>query len=137
MTDIVIVDEHRGLHPDLRAILGVDPELSVVGEADSGDGAIAEVERARPDIAIVGVRSSDLSGMGIGIALLTRFPQLRVVVLASSPAEKAARLLSRISAHGVVLGESDPTVIRQGIHAVAGGESFVDPAFEVGVRSGR
>lgn len=134
MTDILIVDEHRGMHQNLRAVLSADPELFVVGEVGSGEVAIAEVERARPDLVIVGVRSSDLAGTGIGLALLSRFPDLRVVVLASSPAEKALRVLSGISAHGVLLADSDPDVLRDGVRAVADGGSFLDPRFEVGVR---
>lgn len=127
MTNVVLVDDHRGLGPDLRATLTADPEFSVVGEAHSGEEAFVEVERVRPDVVIVGVRSADLAGMGIGAALVARFPKLRVMVVTGTEDHAALRALSAIGAHGVLAERPDPGVLLEAIRTVALGSGFVDP----------
>ncbi len=126
MTNVVVVDDHRGLSPDLHAVLGTEPGLQVVGRAEGGDEAIALVERTVPDVAVVCVRSSDLSGMGIGIALRTLFPGLRILAILTSEGENERRLLPDLAAHGVISQTAGPAAVIVGLGVVAEGGTFLD-----------
>lgn len=120
MTSVVVVDDHQGLSPDILELLGTEPGLQVEGRADGGEEAIALVERTAPDVAVVCVRSSDLSGMGIGIALRALFPGLRVLAVLTSKGNGERRLLPDLAAHGVVSQAAGPAAVIEGLDVVAG-----------------
>lgn len=128
MTSVVVVDDHRGLSPDIHEVMGADPGLQVVGRAEGGEEAIALVDRTVPDVAVVCVRSSDLSGMGIGIALRTLFPGLRVLAVLTSAAHDERRLLPDLAAHGVVSQMAGPAAVIESLGVVAKGGVFFDPS---------
>ncbi|MHB8328251.1 MAG: response regulator [Acidimicrobiales bacterium] len=131
MVNVLVVDEHPVLREGLRSVLGKEPDLAVVGEASSGEEACAEVERTSPDVAVVGVRIRGSNGMGIARALVARYPELRVVILTSFANNAVLRGVFSIGAHGVVVKESDQSVLRHAVKAVGAGVQFIDPCLEM------
>ncbi|MHB8595039.1 MAG: response regulator, partial [Acidimicrobiales bacterium] len=129
--NVLVVDEHPVLREGLRSVLGKEPDLAVVGEASSGEEACAEVERTSPDVAVVGVRIRGSNGMGIARALVARYPELRVVILTSFANNAVLRGVFSIGAHGVVVKESDQSVLRHAVKAVGAGVQFIDPCLEM------
>jgi two-component system response regulator DevR len=130
VTNVVVVDDHRGLSSEIHEVLGSEPGLRLVGRAENGEEAIALVEGTGPDVAVVCVRSSDLSGMGIGIALRTLFPELRVLAVLTSTGDDERRLLPDLAAHAVVFQTAGPAAVIEGLGVVADGGTFLDPLGE-------
>ena len=95
---VVIADDHpvyrRGLAEALRAC----PELEVVGEAEDGAGALAELRRLAPDVAVVDLQLPDMDGIAVAETAGREGLATRVVILS---ARQERVLVERALAAGV------------------------------------
>lgn len=127
MTSVVVVDEHAVLASTVATVLADDPTITIVGAL----GSLAAVRDAcwphAPDVALVGQRLSDVSGVDACAILREHAPSTRTVMLLNFPREQPALAAFAAGAAGVVVKEVRPAVLRQAVHAVATGGVFVDP----------
>ena len=126
-TRVVVVDDHPVVREGVMGVLAGDPDLEVVGQASSGEEALEEVARSRPDVVVLDVRLPGISGIEAGRELLARHPELRIVVLTSFPSDAVLRAALAMGAQGLLVKESNRAVMREAVRTVAQGESFVDP----------
>ena len=111
----------------IAAILSADPDFTVVGQAESGERALAEADRLRPDVVMLDVRLPGMNGNEACAELVRRRPDTRVIVLTSFPSTGALIQAFAAGAKGFVLKESQPAVLRDAVRVVAQGETFTDP----------
>ena len=81
MTTIVLADDHHVVRQGLRALLEVETDFSVVGEAADGLEVAGLVERLEPDVLIVDVMMPGLGGLEVTRQVRQRCPTTRVVIL--------------------------------------------------------
>ena len=73
-------DEFRGL---LKKFLTVENEIHIIGEASSGEQAITEISKLKPDIVIMDVSMSRLNGLDATYQIHQKFPKIKVIMLSS------------------------------------------------------
>lgn len=78
---ILLVDDHTLFRQGLRQLLETTEDLLVVGEAGSGNEALALVETLAPDVVLMDIAMPDLDGIAATAVLHERFPNVRVVML--------------------------------------------------------
>ena len=75
---VVVVDDHA-LHRDgTRQILEAHPDIQVVGDADSGEVALALVNQLRPDVVLMDIRLPGMNGIEATSRLTRDHPDVRV-----------------------------------------------------------
>ena len=62
---VVIADDERPARSFLAALLRTFDDVVIVGEAESGRGAVAAIERERPDLALLDLQMPELDGIGV------------------------------------------------------------------------
>jgi DNA-binding NarL/FixJ family response regulator len=124
---VLVVDGQPVVREGLISILGADPAIVVCGQAASAPQAVAEAVRLSPDVVVLDGRIPGATGVEVCAELAGRAPAVRVVVLTSFPNDGVMMNAFAAGARGFVLKESDPSVIRQAVHAVAAGATFADP----------
>lgn len=77
----VIADDSPRSLGALRALLAAWPACEVVGEAATGQGALALIEDRRPDLALLDVRMPAPDGLAVTRAVKARWPEVKVVLL--------------------------------------------------------
>ncbi len=89
MRTLVIVDDHAGFRSSARALLELD-EFEVVGEAEDGARALAEIARLAPEVVLLDIGLPDMSGFDVA----ERVAGTTTVVLVSSrsPDQVSARV---------------------------------------------
>ncbi len=112
-----------------------DAGFDVVGEAGDGDALLSLVAAQDPDVALVDIKmppTHTREGLDAARAIRSRHPRTAVLLLSSYlEAEYAATLLEHYPAgSGYLLKDrvSDPVILADALHRVAGGECVVDPA---------
>jgi two-component system response regulator NreC len=81
MITIVIADDHPVVRQGLGAVISLQPEYQVVGEAGNGIDALALVESLRPDVLVVDLMMPTLGGLEVVRQVAERYPATRSVVL--------------------------------------------------------
>jgi DNA-binding NarL/FixJ family response regulator len=122
---VLIVDDHPVVRQGLRALLEVQDDMTVAGEAGDGPAAISLAESLRPDIVLLDLK---LPGMdGVAVLRPLRAAGLRVLVLTSATEPSAAAAAVRAGAAGVVYKDIDPAALVRAIRAVHDGNVLLAP----------
>ena len=130
MISVVVVDDEHLVRSGFAALLGSDPEITVVGTADDGDAALAVIRRERPDVVLMDIRMPGRDGVST-TAAITADPALsgtRVIVLTTFDLDEYVHAALRAGASGFLLKDAQPTDLLAAVHLVAQGESVLAPA---------
>jgi two-component system response regulator DevR len=125
---VVIVDDSEVVRMGLRALLGSESAIQVVGEAANVATGIDTSLRLQPDVVLLDIRLPDGSGFDACRAILQRLPDTRVLILTSVADDSLVDEAIRAGAHGYLLKEVNGRGLIQAIVDVAAGKSILDPA---------
>lgn len=125
---VFIVDDSELVRTGLRTLLGLEPTLTVVGEAGTAAGAISGVAEAKPQVVLLDIRLPDGSGLDACREIVRRTPESRVLFLTSVLDDNIVDQAVRGGAHGYLLKEIDGRGLVNAIRDVAAGKSILDPA---------
>lgn len=126
---VVIVDDHTIVREGLRAVLELEPDVEVVGEAATAETALGVVGEHRPDVVLLDLRLSEdrpAEGLDLCAAITRAFPEVGVVVLTSFHDQALVVDALRRGARGYVLKDVDVVDLVKIIRAVHRGESGLD-----------
>jgi len=134
---IVIADDHALLRQGLKQAIESAGGMKVVGEADNGRTAIAQVEALQPQIAVLDVDMPGMDGFAAARAMRRLPSPVEIVFLTVHREADFLNEALEIGAKGYVLKDSAVSDILSAIKAVAAGQFFTSPAMTVYLVSGR
>ena len=111
----------------LRAVLGSEPDMEVVGEAATGKEVVERATEVRPDVILMDIQMPDLNGIEATRRILEVDPDIGVVVLTMFEDDDSVFSAMRAGARGYVLKGAHPTEILTVLRAVASGEAHFGP----------
>ena len=116
MISVLVVDDHPVVLTGLAALIGSDPQLSVLATARSAASARELAGDVEPAVALLDLQLPDGDGISLGVELKRRWPSLRVLIL-TMHADAATVIQSLASGlDGYLLKDADPrTSSRQSI----------------------
>jgi len=125
MTRIVIADDHAVVRKGLRQLIVEAEDMTVVGEAASGDELLT-VLRSRPvDVVILDLSLGVRSGLDLLKHIKSELPRLPVIILSMHPEDLFAVRALRAGASGYVEKNSAPEELLMAIRRVARGGTYV------------
>lgn len=122
---LLLADDHQIVRQGLRAILEVEPDLTLVGEAAKGEEAVQLVEKLQPDVLVLDLMLPDVNGLEVTRRVSAKSPRTRIVILSMHANEAYIVEALRAGATAYVLKESSATELVQAIHEVAAGKRFL------------
>lgn len=101
---VVYADDNATYRTRLLRSLITEPGIEVVAVAVDGQAALRAIERHRPDVALIDLRTPGISGLDIAESIATHEPPLstQVLLLAALPVESTGRVLQAVGLRGVV-----------------------------------
>ena len=125
MIRVLIVDDHDVVREGLAGFLNAIPDMTLVGEANNGSGAVRLCEKLQPDVVLMDMVMPDMDGIEATRTIHERFPNIRVVILTSFGEETQVQEALRAGAMGYLLKTSSAHDIAAAIRAAMSGQSIL------------
>ncbi|MCI3241833.1 response regulator [Streptomyces spinosisporus] len=125
---VFLLDDHEVVRRGVRELLEDEPDITVVGEADTVEQATVRVPALRPQVAVLDVRLPDGDGVTLCRDLRSRLPELACLMLTSFDDEDALLDSIMAGASGYVLKQIQGTDLVSAVRTVASGQSLLDPS---------
>ena len=125
---VLLVDDHELVRAGLRTFLQLQPDMAVVGEASSGERALALVAGLAPDIVLLDLVLPGMSGVDTARRLRVAHPQVKVVVLTSFAGQESVLPAVRAGVAGYLLKDVGPAELADALRSVHAGGSPLHPA---------
>ena len=122
---VLVVDDHFVVRMGLVSLVNTEPGLTVVGEADDGDQAIALYEKLRPDLVLMDLRMPEKSGPEATAHIRRLSDSARVLILSAFDGDEEIHCALEAGAQGYVLKSSTGDELIPAIRAVAAGKRWI------------
>ncbi len=127
MIRVLLVDDHKLVRTGIRLILEDTPDVSVAGEANSGESAIVMSSELKPDVVLMDVSMPGIGGLEATRKLLTQQPDVKVIVVSVHATEPFPLRLMEAGAHGYLTKDCAAGEIISAIHKVHAGQRYITP----------
>jgi DNA-binding NarL/FixJ family response regulator len=124
---VVIADDHVLFRQGLRQMLERAGGVQVTGEAADGQEALALIEAARPDVAVLDIRMPALDGLEVARRVVASSPGTRLVILTMHDDEDLLDEALAIGITGYVLKDDAVVEVAACVRTVAAGGTYVSP----------
>ena len=124
---IALVDDHEIVREGLRATLGTEPDMVIVGEARTGEEGVRLAETQRPDVMLLDIRLGDLDGPEVCRRVVALAPKTAVVMLTSYAQETLLVRSLAAGAKGYVVKDVEVAELKRMIRLVYRGNAVLDP----------
>jgi DNA-binding NarL/FixJ family response regulator len=122
---LLLIDDHPLMREGLRAYVGRQPDLEVVGEAADGPDGVARFRELKPDVTVVDLMLPGLSGVQVIAAIRAIDASARLVALTMSGGDIDVRDAIEAGARCFVLKGASGAEVVEAIRAAADGRSYV------------
>lgn len=122
---VFLVDDHALVRTGMRMILSGEVDIEVVGEADSGEAALPQIKKLKPDVVLCDLHLPGISGLKVTERIVQGQYGPRVVVVSVLEDGPLPKRLIEVGASGYVGKGSDATELLNAIRAVAQGKRFL------------
>jgi DNA-binding NarL/FixJ family response regulator len=127
---VLVADDQRVVREGLTLVLGLLPDVEVVGAASDGAEAVALAGDLHPDVVLMDLRMPRCDGVEATRLLRDREPGIKVVVLTTYSDDRSVLEALRAGARGYLTKDAGGAEIRQALQRVLGDHAVIDPAVQ-------
>lgn len=123
---VLVVDDHPIVHEGLEHLLNREDDIEVCGYSETVNGAIENIEKLKPDFAIVDLSlKGGVSGLELVKAIRDRYPDIKTLVLSMHDENLYAERSIRAGANGYLMKEELRGTIVKAIRHIMKGKLFL------------
>ncbi len=125
---VLLADDHAVLRSGLKALLGLEPDMEVVGEAANGREAVELARNLKPDVIVMDISMPEMDGLAAAKAVHELDLPGHIVMLTVHAEEAYLFQTLQVGASGYVLKSSADRELMDAIRAAHRGEVFLYPS---------
>ena len=125
---VVIAEDHTILREGLRALLSLQDEIEVVGEAGDGREAVRVVDEHVPDLLLIDLSMPKLNGIEAISEIRSRHPQIKIIVLTVHKSDEYIAASLDAGADAYILKDAGQNELLLAIECVMRGKIFLSPS---------
>ena len=124
---ILIVDDHEVVRKGLALVLRQEADIEIIGEAETGEEAIAKVQMLKPDLIMLDWKMPGMDGVTTARVIRQHVPTVRILVLSGAPVEDDVLDSLEKGVDGFVHKAISPASLALAIRVVASGQPYLSP----------
>ncbi|MBA4136374.1 MAG: DNA-binding response regulator [Opitutus sp.] len=124
---VLLADDHSVVRQGLCALLSIEPEFLVIGQAANGREAVQLAHRLRPDVIVIDIAMPGLNGVEATRQILAANPAARVIVLSAHSDDEYVERMREAGAAGFLEKQSSAESLTRAIREVAQGRAYYSP----------
>ena len=125
---VLIADDYEPFRRGLRAMIQSETDITVVGEAADGQGALAEAEALQPDVVLMDLKMPGMNGLEATRRILHTSPHIRVLMLTMADDDESVFAALQVGARGYVLKGALKADVLRAIRGVQSGDAIFGAA---------
>jgi len=125
---VLLADDHPVVREGLRGMLVTEPGIDVIGEAASGDEAVAMTRALRPDVILMDLRMPHGDGVSAITRIRAELPETRIIVLTTYDTDADILRAVEAGATGYLLKDTPRAELARAVRAAARGETVLAPS---------
>jgi NarL family two-component system response regulator LiaR len=125
---VLIADDHAILRKGIRALLGTEPDIEVVGETGDGLETVAQAQALCPDVILMDLVMPEMDGIEATRRITAEQPGVHILILTSFATDDKVFPAIKAGALGYILKDSGPAELVQAIHQVHQGQPSLEPS---------
>jgi DNA-binding NarL/FixJ family response regulator len=125
MIRVVLVDDHALVRAGFSMIIGAEPDMKVVGEADTGEAGLQLVRKLEPDVLLCDLHLPGVSGLEVTERLAKSGSRTRVIIVSVQEDGPMPKRLLSVGASGYLGKGGDAGELIRAIRDVAAGRRYV------------
>jgi two-component system NarL family response regulator len=127
---ILLIDDHYMVRIGLKAILSLEAEFCIAGEAEDGPGGLELFRKCVPDVTLMDLRMPGMSGVEATTAILAEFPNAKIIMLTTYDGDEDVYRGLKSGAKGYVLKRVRADELVQAIKTVHAGGRYLSAEAE-------
>ena len=135
MIRALLAEDQAMVRGALAALLALEPDIEIVGEAARGDEALALALATRPDVALLDIEMPGMDGLAVAAALHQRLPACKIIILTTFGRPGYLRRAMESGVAGFLVKDAPAAQLAAAIRRVMAGERVVDPALALSALS--
>ncbi len=128
MIRVLLVDDHAVVRMGFRLLLQSTADITVIGEADSGESACRLFLELKPDVVVMDIAMPGMGGLEALRRIRAKQPQAKVLTLSAHDDLLHARHTLQEGALGFLSKRSAPEMLLEAVTTIATGRRYIDPA---------
>jgi two-component system response regulator NreC len=125
---ILVVDDHTIVREGICTLLGLLPEMEVVGEVSNGMEALDMVRKLVPDVVLLDISMPVMDGLEATRRICKEFPGVKILVLTQYNNKEYVFPVIEAGAQGFIDKTAASTELVSGIRSLYRGDSFLSPS---------
>lgn len=131
MIRVVVAEDQAMVRGALAALLEIEGDIAVVGQAENGDEALAVCQELSPDVLVTDIEMPQMGGLELTAAVRTGPLQTRVIILTTFARPGYLRRALESGASGYLLKDARASELAEAIRRVVAGGRVIDPQLAV------
>ena len=125
---VLIADDHTVVRDGVAAILGLQPDMKVVGQASNGEEACALFEKHEPDVLLLDLRMPQKDGFETVKTIRAKRPDARIIILTTYDGDEDIFRSLKAGAKGYLLKDAPRQQIMEAVRTVHAGAQYLPDA---------
>jgi DNA-binding NarL/FixJ family response regulator len=125
---VLLAEDHQIVREGFRSLLAHEPDIEVVGEAETGRQAVQLTRKLRPAVVVMDIAMPLLNGLEATRQIRKDYPDVRVLILSAHSDDAYVEQVAGLGAAGFLLKQSSSHALATAIREVEKGNTFFSPA---------